>query len=336
MDDKVGTRDLDNNELIDANDDADDADNTDNNDDDPISISSDDDKDETPPTKPSLKKGLVKQEPGLASQGPVARRAASGCLTTPIRPTPRTSRVAPLEFLNTITRSLDPRVQAARDEEWTARSLQTTQLFSLTSQLRDSQATLEDLRNRLSTAERRADHAKLELRVERMTRGHPHDRSPVGRSGHSPTHRHHDRCVRHETRYRSGGGSVTWVTPSDKEEEYFRHGHHNDSDIEWQHYGSPRPIPRPAPSHRHRSASPASHTGSRHARHTSLDEPASTQCTSSIFVPSSQVPSTPSRVSVSATPSCARASGYIYCCFPQPSTSSPPLSTNPRPSGISL
>lgn len=196
-------------------------------------------------------------------QGPVTRRVAN----TP-RP-PRASRTAPLDLLNTLTNSLDPGARSAREEERTARSLQATQLLALSNQLRDAQAALEAARNQSHAAERRADNAELELRMERMTRGHQEYRNPYHRSSsphhRSPTHRHSVH-VRHETRYRSGGGSVVWVTPSDEEQERDQRGHSVDSDIEWQHYSTPvHHTPCQHPSRRRRSASPRSHTGSRTA-----------------------------------------------------------------------
>lgn len=199
---------------------------------------------------------------------------ASDRLGTP-RP-PRASRTAPLELLNTITRSLDPGARSAREEERTARSLQATQLLTLSNQLRNAQAALEAARNHTHTAERRADNAELELRMERMTRGRQDYRSPYYRSpsprrrNPSPRRRsptpHRSLRVRRETRYRSGGGSVMWVTPSDEEEERAQRGGSVDSDIEWQQYGTPaHHTPRRHPSRRRRSASPRSHTGSRRA-----------------------------------------------------------------------
>lgn len=247
MNEKVGTRDLDDSEIVNIDEDND-----------HISISSDDDDAPAAPAKTVAKK-VIKQEPGTISQGPVARRIPSNSLSTPTPRVPHASKTAPIDLLNTIMHSLDLGARVAREEERTARSLQATQLLTLTSQLRDAQASTDDLRNRLNSAERCADRAELELRVERMTQGCQYERSPTGRGHRSRSPIRHDRRVRRETRYHGGGGSVMWVTPSDEEQEYAQRGYREDSDIEWQHYGTPTRCLSPR---RRRSASPVSHTGS--------------------------------------------------------------------------
>jgi hypothetical protein len=111
------------------------------------------------------------------------------------------------------------------------RSLQTTQLLALSNQLRDAQGTANDLRNQLlqadrsrNDAERRADRAELELQMERMratpniTMRSPGYHNHFHRDRHG--HRGHEHRVRRRiTRYRGGGESTTFVTPSDEEEE---------------------------------------------------------------------------------------------------------------------
>lgn len=256
INEKIGTRDLDDSEIVDGDDFYED---NGGHDDAPISISSDDEA----PAQPSVNKVAVKQEPGSMLQGPIARRVANTSRA------PQASRTAPLDLLNTLTNSLDPDARSAREEERTVRSLQATQLLALSNQLRDAQAALEAARNQSHAAERRADNAELELRMERMTRGRQEYRSPYYQSPsprhHTPT-QHHSHRVRRETRYRSGGGSVMWVTPSDEEQERAQRGYSVDSDIEWQHYGTPvRHTPNRHPSRRRRSASPRSHTGPRPA-----------------------------------------------------------------------
>ena len=104
-------------------------------------------------------------------------------------------------------------------------SVQTTQLLALSNQLHDAQGTANDLRSQLlqanhsgNDAEQRADHAELELQMERM-------RVAPSMSMWSPEyHGHRDRYHRHGhehhfccciTHYWGGGKSTTFVTPSD-------------------------------------------------------------------------------------------------------------------------
>lgn len=112
MNEKAGTRDLDDSEIIDLAGDINDDDDA------PISISSDDD--EHPPATSSKKTVSVKIEPDSTTLGPIARRANSNRLQTPAR-LPRASRTTPLDLLNSISRSLDPGLNAARDEDRSAR-----------------------------------------------------------------------------------------------------------------------------------------------------------------------------------------------------------------------
>ena len=230
LNEKAGTRDLDDSEIVDAEEEEGDGDGDDG--DEPISISSDGEEDI--PKKVSRKKSVtVKSETHAPSLGPIARRAASNRLDTPFTRNTRTPRNAPTDLLNSISRSLDPSLSAAQDEDRAAWSLQTTQFLSLSNQLRDAQAASNDLRNRLlqadrdrSDAERRADRAELQLEMERMRTG-------TSMSMHSPLYSRHShghqeqrgrdrRARRRITHYRGGGESSTWVTPSDEEEEAIR------------------------------------------------------------------------------------------------------------------
>lgn len=310
MGEKVGTRDLDDGEIVDA-------DNDENGEAISISSDGDNDDDDVPITKASSKTGLVKvkQEPGVASH--VTRRAASNTLTTLSQRAPRALKTSGMELLSNISRSLDPGARAAREEERSARSLQSTQLLALTNQVRDSQVMLEDLRSRLSAAERRADNAELELRVERMTRGRQHNRS---QSPHSNSRRHNNRRIRRETRYRGGGGCITWVTPSDEEDEMMRSAGHDNSDIEWRQYGTPRPTPQRPSLYRRRSASPInSRRGQRdvfgpvsnaapfHLATTDLGPSQNQQSSLQTHTPtSSHISASPSHIKVSVVPANSR------------------------------
>ena len=227
MNEKAGTRDLDDSEIVNAEEDDYD------NDDRAISISSDDNDVPRQPLRKKSRSVTVKME-ASASLGPIARRSISNRLDTPSAPirNTRTTRNGPADLLSSISRSLDPSFSAARDEDRATRSLQTTQFLSLSNQLRDAQAATNDLRNRLlqadrdrNDAERRADRAELQLDMERMRTSAPMSiRSPEysRRRDHREQHRNDHHAHRRITRYRGGGESTTWVTPSDEEEEALR------------------------------------------------------------------------------------------------------------------
>ncbi|KAJ7480537.1 hypothetical protein B0H11DRAFT_2420758 [Mycena galericulata] len=78
----------------------------------------------------------------------VARRAP----TPPLRRNPRMN--AP-ELVNKLAQAFDPEVQKSRDDERTQRSFQNTQIFTLSQQLRDTQATVESLRNQITVMQNR-------------------------------------------------------------------------------------------------------------------------------------------------------------------------------------
>ena len=128
MNEKAGTRDLDDDDIADE----------------VVEISSDDDDedDEPPKPPPSSKKasGPIKKESNDNS-GPVARRATSDRIAQP-----RQSRNAGANLLATLSGALDPATQAARQEERAARTFQTSQLFSVSAQLREAQNLVESLR----------------------------------------------------------------------------------------------------------------------------------------------------------------------------------------------
>jgi hypothetical protein len=77
-------------------------------------------------------------------------------------------------------------------------------------------------------AERRADRAELQLEMARMTRRQY--------ASCSLRQDHRRRRMRRETRYRDGGASVMWVTPSDEEDELMHQGGNPDPDIISQTY----------------------------------------------------------------------------------------------------
>ena len=116
----------------------------------------------------SNSKGLTKGSKKLdeGPKGPVARRPPTDIIIPP-RSRPNTCTQAS-EFISTLSNALDPTVQLARDEERAARSMHTTQLLTISQSLRDTQHTIESLRNQLMQAqqerfdaERRADRAEM-------------------------------------------------------------------------------------------------------------------------------------------------------------------------------
>lgn len=206
MNDKAGSRDLDDGDIVDASD--------------AIIITSDDEDD-----KPVERKVKVEK-----TQGPIARRPPADRVTTR-----NTARNTSQNLLATISNVLDPDTRRARNEEHSVNALQTTQLFTLTSQLREAQRVADDLRNQLmeadrqrNAAERRADRAELfEMMTER--RGAQvvsrKDLSPrfaprVGPRRQSPVHsRPRKRLYRQEITYAEGGKSVRWVGGSDDDQD---------------------------------------------------------------------------------------------------------------------
>jgi hypothetical protein len=147
-------------------------------------------------------------------------------------PQPRRMRSsAPtLELVHTLSKAFDPATQRSREEDRASRTIQTTQLFTMSQQLRDANATIESLwgevtrlRDRFHDADRARDRAELKLEFMGMN-------PPVSeRRRHPfPNRRHLPGVVRVRGKIKSeeifpeGGKSVTWVTDtssssSDKE-----------------------------------------------------------------------------------------------------------------------
>ncbi|EDR02255.1 uncharacterized protein LACBIDRAFT_332618 [Laccaria bicolor S238N-H82] len=79
------------------------------------------------------------------------------------------------DLLSTISSALNPTTQTAREDDRASRAMHTTQLLTMSQQIRDAQATIEGLRNRLQeadrechAAERRADRAELMSMISAM------------------------------------------------------------------------------------------------------------------------------------------------------------------------
>jgi hypothetical protein len=121
------------------------------------------------------------------------------------------------ELVAKLANTFDPETQRSMQEERSQRSFQTTQLMTLTQQLRDAQAATEALRNRLAEVERARDRAELKLELM----------GPVpfmGFTGNGQSSRAHyiaEECldlvrrggkIRSERILPEGGGCVEWFT----------------------------------------------------------------------------------------------------------------------------
>ncbi|RXW19011.1 hypothetical protein EST38_g6850 [Candolleomyces aberdarensis] len=219
MNKKAETQDLDDEDFVDApieisdNDDTDDSNNSDN--------------DAPPPKATSNKENMaqtkkkVKQEAAIVTKGKnlsmkdgsefVLQRLANNRLTTT---TTACSCVhASDTLLANLTNTLDPTAQAARAEDCAARSMQTAQILSLSSQLRESQALVENFRAQLSAAERccaTAERCADKFEMMSMIQHGCHEPSPSQQwSLNSP------RTTRHDIDYPDGGHAVTFSHPDE-------------------------------------------------------------------------------------------------------------------------
>ncbi|EIW77799.1 hypothetical protein CONPUDRAFT_156983 [Coniophora puteana RWD-64-598 SS2] len=134
---------------------------------------------------------------------------------------PRAPRHLGADLLQTISASLDPQARAEREAERTACSLHTAHTLHLSSQLREANTTINNLRNLLHEAERRAD--RLELRAQVMA----DLQQPGAGAGPSSFNRLNNilsdstnlehttrvRCVR----YADGGAATVVINPGDDE-----------------------------------------------------------------------------------------------------------------------
>ena len=136
MNDKAGTQDLDDEDIVDTE---------------PVEASdtqseaSSDDED-PPPVHLIQKRVKVKAD----TSGPIARRSAA-------RNAPKGGAH---EFLKTISSALDPSHQLARNNERNTQTLQVTQILTLSNQVRDLQSTIEAYRDRLMESERKCHEAE--------------------------------------------------------------------------------------------------------------------------------------------------------------------------------
>lgn len=245
MNEKAGSRDLDDGDIVDASD--------------AIVITSDEEDDKHVDMKVKVEK----------TRGPIARRPPADRIATR-----NTARNTSHNLLATISNVLDPDTRRARNEEHSVNSFQTSQIFTLTSQLREAQRVADDLRNQLMEAdrqrnasERRADRAEL---LEMMTdrRGtrvvSRKDLSPglpprVGPRRHSQVHsRPRKRLYRQEITYAGGGKSIRWVGGSDDDQDEVQGFRDSPGTRRITYYDSDDSddVNRIEKSHRHRDVSP--------------------------------------------------------------------------------
>ena len=97
----------------------------------------------------------------------------------------RTRTAQSAELMQKLASALDPDVQKSRDDERASRSMQNTQIFTLSQQLRDSQAAndklrgdLDKSRDRVHKLERSLDRARIKLE---FIEGARPKRRPTGR-----------------------------------------------------------------------------------------------------------------------------------------------------------
>ena len=142
MNEKAGSRDLDDADIIDVDNDGD------------AFILSDDEAVKKSESVPVSKAVSVKSEKGV---GPIARHPPANRVAT--RPKSNTQN-ASQELLANLSKALDPRARAVRSEEHSVNALQSQQIFSLTSQLREAQRQLDAVRRELADAERQRNNAE--------------------------------------------------------------------------------------------------------------------------------------------------------------------------------
>ncbi|KAJ7325830.1 hypothetical protein DFH08DRAFT_710935, partial [Mycena albidolilacea] len=150
--------------------------------------------------------------PPAAVRTAVARRATS----PPLR---CKSRMNAPELVDKLSRAFDPAALQSRNDERAKQSFQTTQIFTLLQQLRDTQATIEALRtqmtimqNHIHDVERARDRA--EMRLEMRRGGYPGPSKPRRHSqfkGRSDVERS-NRKVRCEQVYPDGGACTYWIS----------------------------------------------------------------------------------------------------------------------------
>jgi hypothetical protein len=212
MNEKAGSRDLDDAEIVDAEPEV-------------IELS---DCEEKPVNRKAVNLKVVKTEKSASGTGPVARRPAADRIHTDS--TRSRARNDSQNLLANISKVLDPNLRHARADDQSVNAMQTGQIFSLSSQLREAQRQTEALRNQLAEAERRchnadrrADRAELMGMIsgsrgpQNFTRRPPSPGPP--RVGRQPGRRSSHRRFRQEIYYGDGGRSTRYLASDDDDAE---------------------------------------------------------------------------------------------------------------------
>ncbi|KAL1657842.1 hypothetical protein GGF50DRAFT_68367 [Schizophyllum commune] len=152
-------------------------------------------------------------------------------------PNARTPRASNQALLSNLANHLDPATQAAREEARSSTTMQMTQIFSMSAQIRDLQAQVASLHEQLRDSERRsndalrrADIAELQATFTRTSAHFHHpSRSSSRRRVSTAVHRgpDHPTCdedvssdevYRQDVFFPGGGRYVGWFNASDSEE----------------------------------------------------------------------------------------------------------------------
>ncbi|TDL17815.1 hypothetical protein BD410DRAFT_843264 [Rickenella mellea] len=165
---------------------------------------------------------------------PIARAARAG--TPPRRSKARTG----FEVIETISKSLDPDKLQARDGNRAQFSMQNTQLFTVSQQLRDANVSndnlrkqISDLQSQLYDAQRSRD--KAEMRLEFLEMKDPWH-------GYTERRGERKRAYRSETYYADGGRSTQWLTDDDFNDRQTDYGAYDD-EASWKE-NNPSPAKR--------------------------------------------------------------------------------------------
>ncbi|KAF7371594.1 hypothetical protein MVEN_00014800 [Mycena venus] len=186
-------------------------------------------------------------DPPAAVRTAVARRAAS----PPLR---RKSRMNAPELVDKLSRAFDPAALQSRNDERAQQSFQTTQIFTLSQQLRDAQATIEALRTQITTMQNHINDVerareRAEMRLEMRRGGYAGPSKPLWRSqfkGRSDVERN-DGKVRCEQVYPDGGACTYWISdPStDGDDESDKENRDPSSSSSRMHLRASSPLPVP-------------------------------------------------------------------------------------------
>jgi hypothetical protein len=170
------------------------------------------------------------------STGPVARRLPADRIHTDS--TRSCARNNGQDLLANISQVLDPNMRRARANDQSVNTLQTGQIFTLSSQLREAQRQTEALRNQIAdaerrcqNAERRADRAELMEMISGSRDRQNFPRRPLSpvppRVGRQPHRGSSRRRFRQEIYYGDGGRSTRYLGSDDDDDAEIEG--HNDS-----------------------------------------------------------------------------------------------------------